>query len=326
MTIKQRAIKNLAPKISKLLLLTNSHDGTSDTLVDLCVDRGVEVFRWNMDLWNFYEASATISGYSFADNYGRKADSNEDGLLAIWRKPFVKLSQRINQNIEEDFAREQLRVYLRSLSHELCKNHKLKLVDPFLENSFSKLIQLQIADKYFEIPGWRFTTSNFPDTDQKLVLKSIAYPMLSNGMTIFTNFESPRDIRSPYPWLFQDPIVGGYDVTCVFISGKCFWYESEFNRTSEAMDWRKEIQTEKESRWHEIKNLETDQLSIKVYEFMREVGLHYGRLDFIKDSSSIYWFLECNVNGEFGWLDDESKKLHKLFLDAIFDTNSVIIH
>ena len=49
---------------------------------------------------------------------------------------------------------------------------------------------------------------------------------------------------------------------------------------------------------------------------MREFGLNYGRLDFIEEND-IFYFLECNANGQFGWLDDKKTLyLHKKFVEA----------
>jgi hypothetical protein len=37
---------------------------------------------------------------------------------------------------------------------------------------------------------------------------------------------------------------------------------------------------------------------------MAELGLHFGRLDFLLGEDG-YWFLEVNTNGEWAWLDTE---------------------
>lgn len=304
--------------------MTNSFDGTSDTLVRLCRDRGIEVFRWNMDMWRCYETSVDSEGYFLSDQFGREIRSSDPELVAVWRKPFVQVANQTVDDSIESFAREQLRVYLRSLSQNLAKNGKLRLVNPFLEMNFSKLLQLKCAEEFFTIPDWEFRTLNYPLNDNEMVVKPIGYPMLTNGRTVFTNILSPLDLEHPFPWLFQKPIIAGVDVTCVFIGGICHWYESSFERKHGAIDWRKEIQTENESSWLEIPEDSVLNLSINVRSFMSASGLKYGRLDFIRDEQDIFWFLECNVNGEFGWLDDVEEKLHLLYLDAIFKEHNSI--
>ena len=275
-------------------------------------------------MWKLYETSASSEEFILKDLLGREVKSSDPELIAIWRKPFVRITNRSSEDLEEDFAREQLRVYLRSLSQVLAKMQKLRLVNPFLEMSFSKLLQLKLAEIYFDVPNWEFKTLNFPNSPEKLIVKTVGYPMLPNGKTVFTNLIAPQELESPYPWLFQKPIIEGKDLTCVYIGTQCYWYESSFNRNSNSIDWRKEIQTENESPWTEIPTGLIKSESEKVQAFMEDAGLKYGRLDFIKDSSERLWFLECNVNGEFGWLDNKEERLHHQFLKAVISPENSI--
>jgi len=41
-----------------------------------------------------------------------------------------------------------------------------------------------------------------------------------------------------------------------------------------------------------------------IFAFMRDLGLHFGRLDFLFDGSR-HLFLEVNPNGQWGWLDTQ---------------------
>ena len=67
------------------------------------------------------------------------------------------------------------------------------------------------------------------------------------------------------------------------------------------LDWRREIYS-KELKW-EFKTL-SKELTESVKEFMNEMNLKFGRLDFLIDYNNKYWFLEVNENGEWGWLDE----------------------
>lgn len=275
-------------------------------------------------MWGSYDSSATSQGFSITDLHGREFNANDSNSIALWRKPFVRITHREGPDIEGDFAREQLRVYLRSITNHLRKNKSLRLVDPFLEMSLSKLLQLQIAENYFDVPSWQFRTLLPPNMEDKVIVKPIGYPMLSDGRTVFTNLVNPKDLSMPYPWLFQKPILGGDDITCVFIAGNLYWYRSAFKRGEASIDWRIEIQTESESSWESLEDSSTSSLEKSVRDFMNEVGLKYGRLDFIRDESGRIWFLECNVNGEFGWLDNSDQVLHTEFFEALLQpANSI---
>lgn len=45
-----------------------------------------------------------------------------------------------------------------------------------------------------------------------------------------------------------------------------------------------------------------------VTSFMQITGYSFGRLDFLRDASGL-WFLEVNPNGQFAWLDIEGKEV-----------------
>ena len=37
--------------------------------------------------------------------------------------------------------------------------------------------------------------------------------------------------------------------------------------------------------------------------FVRDAGLRFGAIDLVQDRSGSFWFLECNPNGQWGWLE-----------------------
>lgn len=58
--------------------------------------------------------------------------------------------------------------------------------------------------------------------------------------------------------------------------------------------------------------------SAKIDCFMRGMGLFCGSLDFIVDESEDLWFLECNQQGAWGWLDaQQGGRIRRLFAEQI---------
>jgi D-alanine-D-alanine ligase-like ATP-grasp enzyme len=95
-------------------------------------------------------------------------------------------------------------------------------------------------------------------------------------------------------------------------------------RNEAAIDWRVEINTANQSIWRRLRHARMTEWESAVNRYMNGVGLHYGRLDFILRDDELF-FLECNSNGQFGWLDDmESLALHREFLAAALDSASVV--
>ena len=68
--------------------------------------------------------------------------------------------------------------------------------------------------------------------------------------------------------------------------------------------------------WRELGDITTplwkpcavpQQLERQIDAYMAELGLDFGRLDFLQEGET-YWFLEVNANGEWGWLDFDGRR------------------
>lgn len=67
-------------------------------------------------------------------------------------------------------------------------------------------------------------------------------------------------------------------------------------------DWRKHQLESKVEFRHEL--FPSDQQE-KCFEYLGKLGLKFGAFDFIEDHEGKVTFLECNANGQFGWLEDD---------------------
>ena len=64
----------------------------------------------------------------------------------------------------------------------------------------------------------------------------------------------------------------------------------------------------------------SEDAELKIGEFMRAAGLFCGSLDLVVDKDGTYWFLECNGEGAWGWLDLRSDgEVRRLFAEKIFN-------
>lgn len=45
-----------------------------------------------------------------------------------------------------------------------------------------------------------------------------------------------------------------------------------------------------------------------VHAYLREAGLAYGAFDFAEDADGVWWFLECNQSGQFGFVEVETEQ------------------
>lgn len=102
------------------------------------------------------------------------------------------------------------------------------------------------------------------------------------------------------PHFFQKEIKKKHELRVVYVDGAthAFQIRSQKSRITE-VDWRK---------GHEFVEFNPCELDAKTYRsidgFMRELGLFSGSIDLIVDHEDKVWFLECNQDGQWGWLDD----------------------
>jgi hypothetical protein len=305
----------------EVLILTNSMDGTSDLISDILTERKVSFLRWNIDLWSDYEIIVNKDCYCVSDPTGKTINSNNN-LKLLWRKPFASyfnLSKKVTLSEEDEkFAKYQVKEILYSIL-ALYKEKNIPFIDPVDEIIFPKLKQLEISENYFDTLPYEFSIKE----KKTLIMNSITKPLATSEVgdkILYTSKLNQDEAFRPFPWFFQEGVLEGEDVTCVFIKGESFFYTCDYKRSSKNIDWRKEINTKDQSKWEALENKETKLLKNKVADFMNKLNLNYGRLDFIKKNNK-YYFLECNSGGQFGWLDDEKLTLHNKYLDALLSQN-----
>jgi hypothetical protein len=306
-----------------LLTVTNSLDGSADVLATLTNRRGIAHFRWNSDLFTEYRFEATAEGFRIEDPAGRIVTS-EQITAAYWRKPFI------NGSGAESFAEAERRwvdSHWRAIVREVgtwCRSAgRLRLVDPEGDRRVGKLRQMWLARDLFQVPDWSVTSGLAPQCFHRVV-KTLVPEMIETerlGFVYTTEIPAGANLDSRYPWFTQHMRRCGRDATVVFILGECFAFETVEDRAASGTDWRAHIGTDRQLAWRRI-DIPKD-VAESCRTFMERSGLHYGRFDFICDDDG-WWFLECNPNGQYGWLDDDSAWLHAKVLDAVLSPEATV--
>ena len=279
-----------------LLLITDSHDVTSDCIVKKWDLLGYnDYFRFNTDLYEFYSIELTSEGFVIKDPQERQI--SHDTITALyWRKPWMTIQpERYSQ---EDFENTQRKYFIRELAN-LCiqKYHVYHLVEPNAEHRVGKIIQMTTGSRYFTIPEWKIVSGNKVKTEQPPWLIKTLYSMrVGHQSPIVSSWD--KDTLSPqYQWFLQKEAKGEFDVTVVYVNGTLFAYRLRRDH----LDWRFDIN--ESMSWEKFTLDNKIQNNIQAY--MTELGLRYGRLDFIQDKAGNLYFLEVNPNGQFAWLDLE---------------------
>lgn len=314
--------------MQQLLILTNSVDGTCDSIVKIMEETNQKFFRWNIDLWQNYEIKFSNGLFNIVDPIGRDISINNSEVKLLWRKPFVSQMNfdnlMLNQS-DEDQGKSQIRQWLLALVAIMKPQKRVRLIEPYAEQRLPKLYQLHLASSYFSTPSSHFSINNdFLNNASQTITKPLGDLTIGNENVFYTQLVNKNDLFRPFPWFVQEAIVGGNDVTCVYIHGKSYFYICDFHRNENYIDWRTEINSNTQSQWEPLMHPKISKWRHMVELFMAAVGLIYGRLDFILKHDVLH-FLECNTNGQFGWLDShDNLPLHREFLMAALDPSSAV--
>ena len=291
-----------------LLLISNSYDTTADLLVfRMGSDK---VFRFNFDLWSDYRIEITHGDFFLADPSGREI-SLDNVAKVLWRKPWSRRAYRPSSRSPEDRYYDGEVVYaLRELVNLLRLNGKVVLVEPFAELHIGKFVQMRVATNYFQVPKYQFRRnmkSAFPE-NEKIVVKSLTMEPVGNEESrelLFTTRVEDNQLSLSCPWMVQRYIPAEKDVTVAFVYDRLFAFELDRKAfLDRAADWRELPADSRQAPWqpHEL----SDDIKSGVFGFMKEMKLHFGRLDMLWGVDG-YHFLEVNTNGEWAWLDTEGR-------------------
>jgi hypothetical protein len=136
-------------------------------------------------------------------------------------------------------------------------------------------------------------TSDDPTSDKQSVIMTMAIPPDFLVRADETQF-------SLAPQFVQQNIAKRYELRVVVIDQEILPFrilsqELETSRT----DWREGRGAVKFEPW-----TVTDAIAASLRRFMRVTGLFSGSFDLIIDPDDRVWFLECNQDGQWGWLDN----------------------
>jgi hypothetical protein len=268
-----------------LFIITNSYDTTADLLVHRLGPE--KIFRFNFDIWSDYSFEITPSAFRIIDPTRRSVD-NERIVKALWRKPWSRGPFRPSSRTDEDRYYDQEVWYaVRDIVNLLWLDGKIVLVEPFAERRAGKFIQMRIAAKHLNVPPYQFRVrlpSIFPDSRGTVVKSLTTEPVgpLEERELLFTTRVDDRYLSPNCPWLVQRYINADKDVTVAFVYDQLFAFELDRNEfRGQMVDWREMPTDWKAGQWHPHQLPDT--VACGIFGFMRELGLHFGRLDFLKD-------------------------------------------
>lgn len=142
-----------------------------------------------------------------------------------------------------------------------------------------------------------------------LVCKSIAASVLHTGDTshvVYTRHVSPNDLSDLdgidyHAHLFQPFIESVYAVRLTVVGQRFFPVRIDAGSDQARVDWRSDYH----SLNYQIVDIPPD-IKSGVADYMKLAGLAYGAFDFLVRSDQSLVALECNPEGNYSWLEEET--------------------
>lgn len=231
----------------------------------------------------------------------------EDVVAGWWRKPHWVEVQHEDPLAALAIRREVL-ASAGQLEH--CIDTELWLNAPSrMASSSVKFLQYRVAYGLgFSVPTTVTTNSwdaGISAVGTPAVFKLIDGSLWRTGGTqvAFTRRVSLSSVDpsfSPFPGLIQSEVTKDREWRVTVIDDQVL--AARIDSSPADVDWRKS----QASGVARFQTADIDQgLSRKCIDLVRRLGLRFAALDLIQDSRGVWWFLEANPNGQYGWLEDE---------------------
>lgn len=304
-----------------IFFLSGKISGSTNMLMEVFEKRNISVFRFNLDMFDSYRILWNNDEFEITDPTGRRCRSSEitemvfyKGLIPSW----LSFDDSKPYNAEREWIISWLNQLYGCIACYGAEHNLIRLWRPH-GFGYAKTLQMKIAKKYFPVPDFQIH-SGFSLPSHQVIVKPLTQRPLSNGEMAYAKIVDQADLDPAWPWFTQKIADGNRDATVLYINGKVHCYQFATIR-GDLTDWRITQGTDANRwiPWDAGRDFEQ-----KIDQYMREMNLIYGRLDFIIGGKEPQ-FLEVNPEGQFGWLDDDNGlPLHNEVADAILDPTTTI--
>ncbi|WP_419678441.1 hypothetical protein ACN2EN_05300 [Aliarcobacter lanthieri] len=280
-----------------ILIVSSSFDKTVDFFLDKYKNNYFFI-RINLDKINEYKISITDNGIFF--EYQSNLINLFENIKSIYfRKIFLP------ELLEYDTE-------YRNYMHKEIYNFIIGLVDSFegkvlsrpslLRKVENKVYQLHLSKKLnFLIPQSIISNDkDFINNNIELnnwIVKPLSIGKITKDKKIMTNIVNIKVSGIEFsPSYFQKRISKDYELRITFINNIFYCIKIISNK----IDWRDDNNV-----YYEL--IEIPQIvKAECIKFLEYSGLNFGAFDYIvKDNK--YYFLECNPNGQWLWLENKLK-------------------
>lgn len=298
-----------------VILITNKRDITSDFIVRELKKRGRKFVRLNTEELSRSQFVFKPLVGQFLLKIGETTIRSEDIKAAYFRRPGIP---EVDGNVTDSAKRHYALVEWNSL----LKSLYLFIGDRWFSHpqeiaiAEDKPLQLTLARQLgFEIPD-TVITNNFEEArafvrSGPTVGKPLKQALLDDentGRVIFTTEivsldDAARESIAVSPIIFQRLIAKRTDVRVTVVVDRVFAVAIHSQAREEScIDWRAGSNPDLR---HEIVSLPQD-IEARCVGLVKALNLKFGAIDLVLDPDGNYWFLECNPNGQWAWIENRT--------------------
>ena len=297
-----------------ILLVTNRRDLTTDYLVNELNKRDVTFCRLNTDIVT--EARIVIDPVSNNIEFEHPSCHirTENVFAAYFRRPTPPQPHRTSP-AHRQYVVEEWRAFLKALYISIGDRWFSHPNSVFLAEDKPRQLALARAIG-FNVPETIVTN----DLDAvarlgarfRLVAKPLKQNLLgvqggSEEVLYTTSIEPLRDADraslSVCPVIFQHHIPKAVDIRVTVVGQHVFPVAIHSQKMEETrVDWRRGSNASLE---HEVIGLPKEARE-RCIQIVRSQNLRFGAIDLIRDPDGTLWFLECNPNGQWAWIESRT--------------------
>lgn len=303
--------------MSKVLLITNKSDVTTDFVVEKLKVKGIEFYRFNTE--DLY----TVVSFTFDFNNNKYLlyDNKKDIKINLLDFSSVYFRRPILPTFSEDksltvgerrFLQTEAYYTLEGLYKILDRKFWISKVNA-IRNTENKFFQLMLAKEIgFIIP--QSLATNIPKKlneftkGKQCIIKPVHNGRVFNDKDLSVVYTSElhegfddESIQCSTAYV-QEKIDKKYDVK-VTVVGKHFFATAIYsqNVVETKVDWRKGNHNLRHERIKLPQEVEE-----KCLKLMSYLNLEYSAIDFVVDKQGNYNFLEINPNGQWAWIEKQT--------------------
>ena len=311
--------------MTKVLVITNKQDLTSDFIVKELKEREIDFYRFNTE-----ELSKTCSVTLDIENdkyvlFDKILNKLKLFSSVYFRRPEIPVFDSTDLNIGEiQFLKNEF-IYTLEGIYKVLRN--AYWVSPLfsIREAENKIYQLEIAKSIgFKIPN-SIVTNSFSDstefydkTNGECIIKPIKSGLIEDkgsSKVIFTNVLPTRPTSKTQiefsPNFFQNLIKKKCDVRVTMVGNTTFTTHIHSQDDFETKtDWRRGENSLRHTRV-EL----PDSIKNKCITLLKALSLRFGAIDFVLDDTNEYTFLEVNPNGQWAWIEKQTG--HKISKEIV---------